>query len=416
VSRFIPTDIEELREAVAAALAAEEPIELIAGGTKRGLGRPPQSAHTLDLSHLSGIRDYAPSELILTAAAATPLAEIATALAEARQMLAFEPPDWGALYGLDAGAAQQTLGGVLAANLSGPRRIRAGAARDHFLGFRAVNGYGEIFKAGGKVVKNVTGYDLPKLMAGSFGTLAVLEEVTIKVLPQPEEALTAVLSGLDPAAAVRRLNQALAGPYEVSGAAYLPAALAGGSDLALLRLEGPPPSLAFRRDRLLAEIGAQGRTAVLTGEASAALWRAIRDARPFVDLGERVLWRISAAPARGAEIALAIARRLDASWYLDWGGGLVWAAVGGEAGEDGGAAAIRAALRGSDGRGTGHATLIRGPQGLRAAVPVFEPQPAPLAALAARIKESFDPRHILNRGRMIPAPRALRAGAPIEGN
>jgi glycolate oxidase FAD binding subunit len=402
VTRFAPTDIEELRDAIGAALAADEPLELVAGGTKRELGRPMQLPHTLDLSRLSGIRDYAPSELILTAAAATPLAEITAALAGARQMLAFEPPDWGALYGLDAEtAARQTLGGVLAANLSGPRRVRAGAARDHFLGFRAVNGYGEIFKAGGKVVKNVTGYDLPKLMAGSFGTLAALEEVTIKVLPQPEEALTVVLSGLGPAAAVRCLNRALAGPHEVSGAAYLPAALAGGSDLALLRLEGPPPSVAFRRDRLLAEIGAQGRTAVLAGDASAALWRAIRDGKPLADLGERVLWRISVAPARGAEIALAIACRLDASWYLDWGGGLVWAAVNGESAEDGGAAAIRAAIRGGDGSGTGHATLIRGPQGVRAAVPVFEPQPAPLAALSARIKDSFDPRRILNRGRMV---------------
>jgi glycolate oxidase FAD binding subunit len=264
-----------------------------------------------------------------------------------------------------------------------------------------VSGRGEAFKAGGKVVKNVTGYDLPKLMAGSFGTLAALEEVTIKVLPQPEEALTVVLSGLGPAAAVRCLNRALAGPHEVSGAAYLPAALAGGSDLALLRLEGPPPSVAFRRDRLLAEIGAQGRTAVLAGDASAALWRAIRDGKPLADLGERVLWRISVAPARGAEIALAIACRLDALWYLDWGGGLVWAAVNGESAEDGGGAAIRAAIRGGDGSGTGHATLIRGPQGVRAAVPVFEPQPAPLAALSARIKDSFDPRRILNRGRMV---------------
>jgi glycolate oxidase FAD binding subunit len=429
MTRFVPADLSELRDAVGMALAAEEPLELVAGGTKRGLGRPLQLPHMLDLSRLSGIRDYAPSELILTVGAATPLAEITAALDRARQMLAFEPPDWSALYGLGAeGTARQTLGGVLAANLSGPRRIRAGAARDHFLGFRAVNGRGEVFKAGGKVVKNVTGYDLPKLMAGSFGTLAALEEVTIRVLPQPEAALTVVLSGLAPAAAVRRLNQALAGPYEVSGAAYLPQALAGDSGIALLRLEGPPPSVAFRRDRLIAELGAEGRTAVLEGDMSAALWRAIRDAGPFAKLGEHVLWRISVAPARGAEIAEAIAQSLDASWYLDWGGGLVWAAVAGAPGGDGGAAAIRAIIRGADGGGTGHATLIRGALGLRSAVPVFEPQPAPLAALAARVKESFDPRRILNRGRMTPAPRpfetpplgggssGVRARTPMEGN
>jgi glycolate oxidase FAD binding subunit len=397
---FTPADLSELREAIAAALAAGEPLELLAGGTKRGLGRPLQLPHTLDLSRLSGIRDYQPSELVLTAAAATPLVEIEAALGQARQMLAFEPPDWGALYGLGAAAAaRRTLGGVLACNLSGPRRISAGAARDHFLGFRAVNGRGEVFKAGGKVVKNVTGYDLPKLMAGSFGTLAALEEVTVKVLPQPAEALTVVLSGLDPAAAVRRLNQALAMPYEVSGAAYLPAALAGGPALALLRLEGPAPSVAFRRDRLLSEIGTQCRAEVLEGKSSAVLWRAIRDGGPVAGHGERVLWRISAAPARGAEIAERIARALDALWYLDWGGGLLWAAVSGA--EDGGAAVIRAAIRGADGSGTGHATLIRGDPALRRAVPVFEPQAAPLAALAARVRESFDPCRILNRGRMV---------------
>jgi glycolate oxidase FAD binding subunit len=249
------------------------------------------------------------------------------------------------------------------------------------------------------VVKNVTGYDLPKLLAGSFGTLAALEEVTIKVLPQPQEALSVVLSGLTPAAAVARLNQALSSPHEVSGAAYLPAALSGGPALALLRLEGPPPSVAFRRDRLLSEVGAGCRTAVLEGEASAGLWRAIRDAGPFAGFGERAIWRLSVAPARGAEIAETIAADLDTAWYLDWGGGLLWAAVAGA--EDGGAAAVRAAIRGADGRGTGHATLIRGAPGLRGAVPVFEPMPAPLAALAARVKESFDPRHILNRGRMV---------------
>src|SRR3954468_11897818 len=224
MTRFQPADLAELRDAVNAALTAEEPVELVAGGSKRGLGRPLQTPHTLDLSRLAGIRDYAPNELVLTAGAATPLAEIERVLAENGQMLAFEPPGWGGLLGVEDAAP--TLGGVLACNLSGPRRIKAGAARDHFLGFRAVSGRAEIFKAGGKVVKNVTGYDLPKLMAGSYGTLAALEEVTVKVLPRPEAACTVMLCGLDPAAAIQRLSRALASPHEVSGAAYLPANLA----------------------------------------------------------------------------------------------------------------------------------------------------------------------------------------------
>ncbi|HEV8029701.1 MAG TPA: glycolate oxidase subunit GlcE [Stellaceae bacterium] len=401
MTRSTPTSIDELRAAIGDALAAEEPMEVIAGGSKRGLGRPMQTPRTLDLSGIAGIRSYQPNELVLTAGAATPLDEIAEALAEARQMLAFEPPDWRKL--LSTADSRPTLGGALACNLSGPRRIKAGAARDHLLGFRAVSGRGEIFKSGGRVVKNVTGYDLSKLMVGSYGTLAALEEVTVKVLPRPERIATVVLCGLDPAAAVRAMRHALASAHDVSAAAYLPAgsvpapmAMVG---IAALRLEGPEPSVAYRRGRLLAELGADCESAVLDGAASVAFWRAVRDAEPFAAPADRAVWRVSAAPSRGAEIGEAIARHLDALWYLDWGGGLVWVAVSGA--EDGGAALIRAAIRGADGHGTGHATLIRGAAALRRAVPVFEPQPPALAALAARVKDSFDPRHILNPGRMV---------------
>jgi glycolate oxidase FAD binding subunit len=398
--------LAQLRDAIGEALAAEEPLELVAGGTKRGLGSPLQLPRTLDLSQLSGIRDYQSAELVLTAGAATPLAEIERALVENRQMLAFEPPDWGGLHGLSPEKARRrTLGGVLASNLSGPRRIKAGAARDHFLGFRGVSGRGEIFKSGGKVVKNVTGYDLSKLMAGSYGTLAALEEVTVKVLPQPEHSATVMLCGLDPATAVRSMNRALGSPHEVSGAAYLPAvaiaALASLPDvrgIAALRLEGPAPSVAFRRERLLAELAGDCEATVIEGDPSTRLWRAVRDAEPVAHLTDHAVWRVSVAPSRGAGLAETVARRLDAAWYLDWGGGLVWIAVSGT--EDGGAAAIRAAIPGADGQGTGHATLIKGSAALRSAIPVFEPQPPALAALAARVRSGFDPRRIMNRGRL----------------
>jgi glycolate oxidase FAD binding subunit len=408
---FVPTSIDELREAIGEALAAVEPVELVAGGSKRGLGRPLQVPRTLDLSELSGIRDYQPNELVLTAAAATPLAVIEAALAPARQMLAFEPPNWGALLGVPtAEAARRTIGGVLACNLSGPRRIKAGAARDHFLGFRGVSGRGEVFKSGGKVVKNVTGYDLSKLIAGSYGTLAALEEVTVKVLPRPEHTQTIVLCGLEPTAAMRAMSRALSSPHEVSGAAYLPAgataALTSLADLpgiAALRLEGPTPSVAFRRERLLAELAADCDSAVLEDEASTAFWRAVRDVEPLAGLVDRAVWRVSVAPSRGAELGEAIARALDATWFVDWGGGLLWVAVASNKDEakDGGAALIRSVIRGADGQGTGHATLIKGSVALRRAVPVFEPQPLALAALAARVKDSFDPRHVLNPGRMV---------------
>ena len=411
MTRFSPSDLTELREAIGDALAAGEPLELVAGGTKRGLGRPLQVPRTLDLSELSGIRDYQPNELVLTAAAATPLGAIEAALAPARQMLAFEPPNWSRLLGVPAeGAVRRTIGGALACNLSGPRRIKAGAARDHFLGFRGVSGRGEMFKSGGKVVKNVTGYDLSKLIAGSYGTLAAIEEVTVKVLPRPEQCETIVLCGLDPAAATRAMSHALASPHEVSGAAYLPAgataALTSLADLpgiAALRLEGPPPSVAFRRERLLAELTADCDATVLEDEASTAFWRAIRDVEPFADLAGRTAWRVLVAPSRGAELGETIARAVDATWFVDWGGGLLWVAVasGEDMAEDGGALLMRSAIRGTDGQGTGHATLIKGSAALRRAVPVFEPQPPALAALTARVKDSFDPRHILNPGRMI---------------
>jgi glycolate oxidase FAD binding subunit len=405
MASFSPTTLDELRDTVGDALAAEEPLEIVAGGTKRGLGRPLQLPRTLDLSVLAGIREYEPSELVLTAGAATRLAEIDAALAACGQMLAFEPPDWGGLYGLSPEAAgRRTLGGVIAGNLSGPRRVKTGAARDHFLGFRGVSGRGEVFKAGGKVVKNVTGYDLAKLMAGSFGTLAVLEEITVKVLPRPESACTVLLVGLDGAVAMRAMQRALASPHEVSGAAYLPGAAAspaaaGTADIAAFRLEGPAPSVAFRRERLLAELAAGRDAAVLENDASADFWHAVGDAATLAGLAGRAVWRVSVAPSRGAALGEAIGRRLDAVWYLDWGGGLLWAAIGDA--EDGGAAVIRAAIRGPDGRGTGHATLIRGSAALRQSVPVFEPEPPALAALSARIRDGFDPRRILNRGRMV---------------
>jgi glycolate oxidase FAD binding subunit len=402
MTRFVPTSINELREAIDVALAAEEPVELVAGGTKRGLGRPLQTPHVVDLTRLSGIRDYAPQELVLTAGAATPLTAIDRALAGAGQMLAFEPPDWRGLLGAVHGSP--TLGGAIACNLSGPRRIKAGAARDHFLGFTAVSGRAEAFKAGGKVVKNVTGYDLPKLLAGSYGTLAALAEVTVKLLPRPETAATVLVCGVAPDDAVRLMSAALGSPHEVSGAAYVPPAtprpamLPAATGVVALRIEGPAPSVAFRREALLRELSAGGETAVLGDADTASLWRDIGNVTPLAGLTDRTVWRLSVAPGRGADVAIDIARAIDAVWFLDWGGGLVWLAVI-EPG-DAGAAVIRAAIGGPMGH-SGHATLMRGSPGLRAAVPVFEPQLAPLAGLSRRVKESFDPRHILNPGRMV---------------
>lgn len=371
-----PSTEAELSQTIADAAAAGRPLELIGTGTKRGFGRPMQVAATLDLSGFTGIQLYEPEELILEAGAGTPLAEIEKAVAAKGQMLAFEPPGGG------------TLGGMAACNLSGPRRIRAGAARDHVLGLRGVTGRADIFKAGARVMKNVTGYDLPKLLTGSHGTLAALTSVTIKVLPRPETEETLVLAGLDDEKAVRAMSLALQSSCEVSGAAHLP----GRSPMTLLRLEGIAPSVAYRRGKLAALLGEFGAAETLPEKQSAKQWQAIGDVAPLAARPERCLWRISVAPTEAPRAAAQIAAGIDARWFYDWGGGLVWLDV--PSTDDAGAGLVRGAVA------QGHATLVRAPNPTRLAVPVFQPQEAALAALAARIKQAFDPAQILNPGRM----------------
>lgn len=399
---FTPESSEQLVEVVAWAAAEGAPLEVIGRGSKRGLGHPVQAAHTLDLSRLDGITLYEPEELVLSARAGTPLATIEAALDEQRQMLAFEPADLGPLLGGEAGTA--SIGGVLACNLSGPRRIKAGAARDHFLGVTAASGRGELFKSGGRVVKNVTGYDLCKLLAGSYGTLAVMTDVTIKVLPRPEKTYTVLLLGLDDTAAAQAMTRALGSPHEVSGAAHLPAALASssavshvagaGAAVTALRVEGPGPSVDYRCAALRRELADLGPSEELHSHNSLALWRELRDARPFVENQRRVVWRISVAPTAGPSVVSAVG---DGEAFYDWGGGLVWLSLPLDRAGDAGAAHVRAAVAAAGG---GHATLVHAPPELRSAVPVFEPQDDATAALARRVKDGFDPQRILNPGRM----------------
>lgn len=390
MSRYRPADEKQLIEVVAAAVANEEPLEIVAGGSKQSLGRPLQLPHTLDVAAFTGIRQYEPEELVLTAGAATPLAEIERTLAAKRQMLAFEPADWRALLG--SAATSPTLGGVVACNLSGPRRICQGAARDHVLGVAAISGRGEAFKAGGRVVKNVTGYDLCKLLAGSYGTLAVMTEISVKVLPAPEATRTVAVVGLDDARAVAVMTRGLNSPHELSGAAHLPNA--DGRARTLLRVEGPAPSVEARSQALREELKPFGAAEILNDSESEKLWKGIRDAVPLTT-GEQAIWRVSLAPTASPAFLGAVRTALDVDYFLDWGGGLVWLAVRGA--EDGGAGPIRAALGGQ-----GHATLVRASAALRAAVPVFQPLPPVLAALSARVKDGFDPKHVLNRGRLYP--------------
>jgi glycolate oxidase FAD binding subunit len=406
VSLLEPSDAKQIAEMISWVVAEGDTLEIVAGRTKRALGRPMKTDHVLDVSRLAGIVEYEAAELVLTAQPGEPLASINAELAKKRQMLAFEPPDWRAL--LDA-EGEPTLGGVIACNLAGSRRVRAGSARDYILGFSAVNGFGEIWKAGGKVVKNVTGYDMCKLQAGAYGTLSALTEVTVKVMPKPETRCTIVLHGLADDVAIPKLANALNSPFEVSGAAHLPASAARRSKVSVvaaglgaataMRLEGPRPSVVYRTTALEALVG---RGARLNEAETEAFWSEIGAVQPFLAQRPRIVWRLCPTPSHAPSVAHSILSALQsAEFYFDWGGGLIWLSLDAEeAGPDAGAGIVRPVVKTAG----GHATLVVAPEGVRASVPVFEPLSAGLAQLTARVKSGFDPRGVLNPGRMQEGP------------
>jgi glycolate oxidase FAD binding subunit len=381
-----PRDAKELTQAVEWALNEGVTLDVRGGGSKLALGKPMTCDQVLDLSGVTGVVDYAPEELVVTLRAGTPLHEVEALLAQRNQMLAFEPPDLGPLLGRASG--EGTLVGALMGNFAGPRRLSAGAARDHLLGFSGVNGRGEAFKSGGRVMKNVTGYDLSKLLAGSWGTLAVLDEVSVKVLPAPDQTATLLLKGLDEASAVRVMCDAMGSPHDVSGAAHVRGVTA-------IRVEGVAPSVQARLKGLRELLAGGGAVEELGTLESRAFWREVRDALPLDAPPDAVIWRLSCPPGEGAAVVSRLrAQRPDLKVLYDWSGGLVWLALPPSA--DGDHLAVRDAL----GARGGHATLIRAPEAVRAAVPIFQPQSPALAALSRRVKESFDPKGLFNPGRM----------------
>ena len=398
IDTLYPETEEEIARIVGEADAAGRAVEVRGGGTRLGVGRPVETPVVLSVARLSGITSYDPSELVMAARAGTPVAEVEAALAANNQMLTFEPLDHRPLLG---STGEPTIGGVFAGNISGPRRISAGAARDNLLGVRFVNGSGEIVKSGGRVMKNVTGLDLVKLMAGSWGTLGVMCEVTFKVLPRPETAVTVAVSGLNDAQAAEAMAAAMAMSVEVSGAAHLPESVIGrfsadslkGGPATVLRIEGLAPSVEVRQDRLVSEMQRRGAVTVLEDGASSGLWREIRDVIPFADGSMKPVWRVSVAPSAGHQLVAALRLKTGVDAFYDWQGGLVWLRMEADAEED----LVRRYVKALGG---GHATLVRADAATRASVPVFEPQPAPLEALARRIKDQFDPAGVLNPGRM----------------
>ncbi|TCR61243.1 FAD-binding protein [Bosea sp. BK604] len=386
-----PTTEAQACAVVASIVATGIPLSIRGGGTRSGLGRPIQVVSTLSSAGLTGITLYEPAEMVIAARAGTPLSLVQETLAERGQMLPFEPMDHRPLLGT---TGEPTIGAVAAGNISGPRRINAGAARDSLIGIRLINGRGEAIKSGGRVMKNVTGLDLVKLVAGSHGTLGFLTEVTFRVLPKPERIATLTWQGLADDAAIALLSAALGSPFEPMAAAHLPAGIGAEHARTVLRLENFSDSIDYRGKALAELFSRNGQPQQSEGSASEALWAEIRDASFFAGTQEAV-WRLSLAPGNGPRATAAIARAVpQARWFYDWGGGLVWLAVPAEG--DAGAAAIRAAIRPLG----GHATLVRAPDAVRAAVPVFEPLSEPLMRVSAGIKQSFDPAGIFEPGRM----------------
>jgi glycolate oxidase FAD binding subunit len=391
-----PRDERDVVELLGSAVAEGRPIEVFGFHTKRGLGRPVSAEMGLRTTMLTGIKLYEPNEMVITASAGTPLQDIVEVIGKQGQRLAFEPPDCPGLYGETCAGS---IGGAIAVNAGGSRRISAGAARDHLLGFRAVSGHGKVFKSGGRVMKNVTGYDLSKLVSGSFGTLAVLTEVTLKVVPKAETEKTLMFPDLDEVSGLKLLRTASGLHQEVSCFAYFPGGTAesrGARSLTAMRVEGSSISVKSRCESLLVQLRPhRGEALLLEGTKSSELWRNATGGAALRDR-KGTIWKISTAPGNAAALMaeLAAANIPVESHYFDWAGGLIWLAL--QEGAPAHATAIREVVDAFE----GHATLMRASDAERLAEAVFHPRSSALSALYRNIKDAFDPGHLLNRGRL----------------
>lgn len=381
-----PTSDAEAAAMVADAVARRTSLDITGGGTRSGLGRPQTADYTMSLDALTGITLYEPAELVMGARAGTPLAEIERTLAERGQMLPFEPMDHRVLYGA---TGEPTIGGVFAANISGPRRLSAGAARDHLLGVTFVNGRGQLIKNGGRVMKNVTGLDLVKLSAGAMGTLGVLTEVIFKVLPAPQFIATLAFDGLDIPHASVLMSRAMGSPFDVAAAAHLP----GNPHRTLLRVEGFETSVRYRLGALRDLLAEYGVPAIIEQEATTSLWQSIRDVSILNAPANAEIWRIGIAPSKAPTAIAALSQLSGVTYVLDWAGGLIWIAAPSDAG-------LERDFRPVIEQFVGHATLVRASAERRRTVPVYQPLAAPLMALTAGLKRSMDPDGIFNPGRM----------------
>ena len=394
----------ELKSMIAQHAEARQPVEIVGAGTKRAMGRPIVPATVISLATIRGVTLYEPTELVMSARAGTPVSQIEVELAARGQMLPFEPIDLGPALGTPVGA--QTIGSVFATNNSGPRRIAFGSARDHLIGVRGVNGRGELFKSGGRVIKNVTGYDVARGLTNSWGTLAVLTEVTFKVAPLPDDVATLVYRGLPDELAVELMTQAIATPFEPSAVMHLAGGHAGrlrtsipggnAAPLTIVRIENFVKSVLYRKDRLKQTLKAYGEPIELDLDQSLQLWGEIRR-MAFLPHSPSMVWRISTSPKAAPALIANIRRHMQLEVTLDWAGGMLWLETPPSA--DAGAADIRRAVANFG----GHATLIRAPAAVRGTVDVFQPLSPGVERLTLGMKQAFDPDGVLNPGRMYAA-------------
>jgi glycolate oxidase FAD binding subunit len=399
---YMPRNEDELAGFVKDARGGGHALEICGFRSKREAGRPLTPAAVISAAKLSGITLYEPKELVISAKAGTPLYEVEAALAQHNQELPFEPADFSRIYGQDALAA--SVGGIAAMNISGPRRILRGAARDYMLGLRAVNGEGTPIKSGGRVMKNVTGVDLVRGLSGSWGTLAIFTEVTFKVLPKAPESRTVMFLGLSDEAATGVMSAAMGTPYEVSGTIHLHGALTARlSDqeiapaktaLTALRIEGAHRSLGYRMEKLRRELAPFGDTYELDAQRSAEFWADIRALSFLSAEFERPLWRIATAPSKAPHIVRALTAFFEVNAAYEWSGGLLWLEL--PPSSDASVTEMRRVLAEFD----ADSFLMRAPRAVRASVEVFHPLSFANMKIAQTLKKAFDPAGILNPGRM----------------
>ncbi len=399
---YMAQDEAELSGLVRDAKASSKALEICGFRSKRAAGRPMNPAAVISTAQLSGVTFYQPTELVISAWAGTPLQEVEAALAKRNQEFAFEPSDVSRIYGLDSHGA--SLGAIVAMNISGPRRILRGAARDHLLGVRAINGDGEVIKSGGRVMKNVTGVDLVRGLSGSWGTLAALTEVTFKVLPRAPESRTILFFGLTDEGAVGAMSAAMGTPYEVSGTIHLHSALVSrltdreiapsNTAVTALRLEGVPQSLTHRVEKLRKELAPFGDNYEIDHQTSRNFWSDIRSLAFLSADFERPLWRISVAPSKAPLVVRALSAFFPVNAAYEWSGGLLWLEL--PPSSDASATEVRRVLA----EFSADSMLMRGPASVRSNIEVFQPLPLAKMRLVQSLKKAFDPAGVLNPGRM----------------